>query len=84
MRVVFRVAWSRWATGVGRALGRAAGLRPSGFAWTKLAGPYFGNAVGTLVHSGRSAQVTVEGTDSAGELVEVIHLPLTAPTLDID
>jgi hypothetical protein len=76
MRAVFRAAWSGWATGIGRALCRIAGLPPTPFAWTKLAGPYFGNAVSTIVHSGRSAQVTVEGTDRAGGLVTVAQVAL--------
>jgi hypothetical protein len=76
MRAVFRAAWSGWATSAGRALCRVAGVAPGRLAWTKLAGPYFGNAVGTLVHSGQSAQVTVEGTDPTGQLTTVARVAL--------
>ena len=91
MRAVFRAAWSSWATAAGRALCRVAGLAPTRLAWTKLAGPYFGTAVGTLIHSGQSTVVTVEGTGPAGELttaarVVLAGLEAAAPgrPLDID
>lgn len=45
--------------------------------WRKLAGPYFGNAVATLVHSGRSAEVTIEGTTADGHLRPVMRQRLT-------
>jgi hypothetical protein len=77
MKPVFRTAWSAGAARVGRALSRAAGAEPTPISWAKLAGPYFGNAVGTLVHSGRSAQVTIEGTDANAKLVNVAQVPLT-------
>ncbi len=62
MRAVFRTAWR---SGFGRDL-----------AWDKLAGPYFGTAVGTLVHSGQSARVTIEGADGSGALVPVADVEL--------
>ena len=62
----------------GRALGRAARVRPAPLTWTKLAGPYFGTAVGTLVHNGRSAHVLIEGTTPAGDLKVVARQVLAA------
>ena len=76
MRAVFRAAWGPRATALGRLLCRVSGCREERIGWQKLAGPYFGNAVGTLVHSGRSARVTVEGTDPAGHLVPVADVEL--------
>jgi hypothetical protein len=76
MRAVFRAAWGPRATALGRLLCRVSGCPEERIGWRKLAGPYFGNAVGTLVHSGRSARVTVEGTDPAGQLVPVADVEL--------
>jgi hypothetical protein len=41
-----------------------------------LAGPYFGNAVATLEHHGRGAEVVIEGTTSDGYLREVARQQL--------
>jgi hypothetical protein len=77
MRPVFRTAWSAGSARAGRILSRATGLEPTRISWAKLAGPYFGNAVGVLVHSGRSAQVTIEGTDPEARLHRVARVPLS-------
>ncbi len=78
MRAVFRAAWTGRVSRAGRALGRAARVRPAPLTWTKLAGPYFGTAVGTLVHNGRSAHVLIEGTTPAGDLKVVARQVLAA------
>jgi hypothetical protein len=39
--------------------------------WKKLAGPYFGNAVGTLRLDGQVATARIEGTTKDGELHSV-------------
>jgi hypothetical protein len=77
MRVAFRLSWERTGARFGRAVARLAGLPPATPRWYRLAGPYFGNAVGTLVHHGRSAHVAFEGTDPAGELVAFAGVDLT-------
>ena len=41
-----------------------------------LAGPYFGNVAGTIVHSGEYADVTIEATDGDANLVRLAHLQL--------
>ena len=46
--------------------------------WKKLAGPYFGNAVATLEHRGRGAEVVIEGTTSDGHLREVARQRLAS------
>jgi hypothetical protein len=79
LRAVFRVAWRPGATRIGRAIRRTAGLAPTRVRWTKLAGPYFGTAIGTIVHSGQSALVTIDGTAPDGRLVEVARVPLAEP-----
>jgi hypothetical protein len=44
--------------------------------WERLAGPYFGNAISTLRHTGRRAVVRVEGTTKEGDLFEVAEVSL--------
>jgi hypothetical protein len=51
-------------------------VRSPGFGWRRLAGPYFGNAVGILRHDGLAASVRVEGTTDQGELFEVAAVAL--------
>lgn len=80
MRPLMRLGWWRVPAAATRALARSAGLPRPGVAWRKLAGPYFGNAIGTLVHDGPSAQVVIEGTDKRGELRTVAALPLRPGT----
>jgi hypothetical protein len=79
MRQVFRVAWGSRSAWAGRMLARLSGVAPLRLRWTKLAGPYFGNAIGTLVHSGHSGYVSIEATDAQAELVRVMHTELAGP-----
>ena len=46
--------------------------------WKKLAGPYFGNAIATLEHRGRAAEVVIEGTTRTGRLCEVARRRLAS------
>ncbi|MDQ7910906.1 alkaline phosphatase D family protein [Phytohabitans sp. ZYX-F-186] len=78
MRPVLRLGWWRGPTAVARTLARAARVAAPAVRWRKLAGPYFGNAVSTLVHEGRSARVLIEGTTTGGDLREVAAVELTA------
>jgi hypothetical protein len=78
IRPVMRFGWSPSAAKAMRAFARAAGLPAPSVRWRKVAGPYFGNAVGLLVHRGRSAKVTIEGTTGDKRLVEVATVDLTA------
>jgi hypothetical protein len=77
MRPLMRFAWSRAAARAMRGLAKSAGVGRPGLRWTRLAGPYFGNAVSTLRHDGERAVVTVEGTAKDGALFEVATVPLT-------
>jgi hypothetical protein len=76
MRPVLRLGWWRGPAVVARALARAAHVAAPAVRWRKRAGPYFGNAVGTLVHDGRSARVLIEGTTTAGDLRPVAAVDL--------
>jgi PhoD-like phosphatase len=71
IRPLMRFSWSRVAARGVRGLARTAGVRRPPWRWTRLAGPYFGNAVSTLRLTGGTATVTVEGTTSGGGLFEV-------------
>ncbi|WP_328850388.1 alkaline phosphatase family protein [Micromonospora globbae] len=77
LRPLMRLGWSPGPAAATAALARSAGVRRAGVRWRKLAGPYFGNAVATLVHSGRSAEVTIEGTTADGHLRPVMRQRLT-------
>jgi hypothetical protein len=76
MRPAVRFGWSRGAAAAARALARLVGTPAPGVRWDLVSGPYFGNAVGTLVHNGRSATVTIEGTAPDGRLHPLAELAL--------
>jgi hypothetical protein len=82
MRPALRLGWGRSAAAGARALARSAGLPRPGVRWRKLTGPYFGNAVGSLVHTGKSARVLIEGTTTGGELRPVGKVTLTSPSAE--
>ncbi|MEV0002005.1 alkaline phosphatase D family protein [Micromonospora sp. NPDC050980] len=77
MRPLMTLGWNPGPSGAARALARSAGVRRPLVRWRKLAGPYFGNAVATLTHRGRSAAVVIEGTTSDGELRPVARQRLS-------
>jgi len=58
-RTVFRVGWSRLLGKVTKTLGRWDDVPPLPLSWSKIAGPYFGNSLGTLLFDGRSAVFTL-------------------------
>jgi hypothetical protein len=78
VRPLMRLGWWRGPTQFTRSLARSVGLRRPVVWWRKVAGPYFGNAVGTLTHLGRSAEVTIEGTTKDGDLKIVARESLAA------
>ena len=80
MRPVLRLGWGGAMTTATRWLARTAGLPPTPVGWRRIAGPYFGNAVSTLTHDGRRADVRIEGTDSDGHLRPVAERTLAAPS----
>jgi len=71
MRPLIKLCWNPGLASAARALACSAGVRRPTVRWRKLAGPYFGNAVATLEHRGRGAEVMIEGTTSDGHLREV-------------
>ncbi|MDT4986736.1 MAG: hypothetical protein QOI74_830, partial [Micromonosporaceae bacterium] len=68
MHVATRLAWSRYAARVARRLARLAGTPDRGLRWELATGPFFDNAVSTLVLRDRDAYALVEGTDEGARL----------------
>ncbi|GAB4102078.1 alkaline phosphatase D family protein [Micromonospora taraxaci] len=78
IRPLMKLGWSAGPAGATRALARSAGVRRPSVRWRKLAGPFFGNAVATLTHRGRGADVVIEGTTKDGHLRTVMRRRLSA------
>jgi hypothetical protein len=78
MRPLMKLCWNRGLASAARVLARSAGVPRPPVCWKKLAGPYFGNAVSTLEHRGRAAEVVIEGTTSDGHLREVARQRLAS------
>jgi hypothetical protein len=74
MRPLMRFSWSRLAARGVRGLARSAGVGRPAWSWKRLAGPYFGNAVSTLLLAGPTATVKVEGTTKEGSLFSVAEV----------
>jgi hypothetical protein len=63
MRLAFRLAWSRVAERTVRVLLSGLGtVPPPRLHWRRTAGPFFGNAIGTLLLDGRRASLTIESS----------------------
>ncbi|MDR7273312.1 alkaline phosphatase D family protein [Catenuloplanes atrovinosus] len=78
MRPLMRVGWAGWAAVIAHGLARVSGARTPSLRWRKTGdGPYFGNAVATLVHRDLEARVLIEGTTPDGGLDVVADVVLT-------
>ena len=61
MKVAFRIGWSRAAEACTRFLLTSVARVPKQeLSWSKLAGPYYGNEIATLLLDGRSARLVIE------------------------
>ena len=81
MKVAFRIGWSRAAEACTRfLLSSVARVPKQELYWSKLAGPFYGNEIATLLLDGRSARLVIEkaGRDRSGtpRLTPVVDLPL--------
>ena len=76
MRLAVKLAWSRSAARAARAVARLAGTPAPGVRWDLVAGPFYGNAIGTLVHTGRGGSATIEGTTAEARLRPLARLDL--------
>jgi hypothetical protein len=68
IRIAARLGWSRGAGRTARGLAKLAGTPAPSVRWNLVAGPFFGNAVSTLIHRGRDGYALIEGTDADGRL----------------
>jgi phosphodiesterase/alkaline phosphatase D-like protein len=59
-RTMFRLGWSRLLEKVTTTIGRWDDVPPLPVRWSKTTGPYFGNALGTLVFSDRDARFRLD------------------------
>jgi hypothetical protein len=68
IRAATRLGWSRSAGRLARGLAELAGTPAPSVRWELAAGPFFGNAISTLIHRGGEAYALVEGTDARARL----------------
>ncbi|GHJ49825.1 alkaline phosphatase [Catellatospora sp. TT07R-123] len=84
MRTLLRLGWWRVLSGPAWLVARAFGVPRPRVRWRTGRPPYFGTAVATLTHRGRSADVLIEGAHPGGRLTPVLQHRLadtpTAPT----
>ncbi|MCH0539012.1 alkaline phosphatase family protein [Streptomyces sp. MUM 203J] len=71
LQLGFRFGWSRAGRALGRALTRHGRTGPSGVAWRRTGGPWFGNQLMTLALHGRRARLLLEQAGRRGELTPV-------------
>jgi hypothetical protein len=81
MKLAFRVSWSRVAERCMRFLLSVVSQVPKQpLSWDRIAGPFYGNEIATLLLDGRSVRLVIEqaGRDRAGSsrLTPVLDLPL--------
>ncbi|NJC68177.1 alkaline phosphatase family protein [Planosporangium thailandense] len=68
IRIAAGVGWTGGAGRFARGLARLAGTPAPSLRWELTAGPFFGNAISTLLLRGREAYALVEGTDPQARL----------------
>jgi hypothetical protein len=79
IKVATRMAWSRGAARATRRLARLAGTPAPAVRWRLAYGPFFGNAIGTLIHRDRDAYALLEGTTPEARLKRLGAARLHAP-----
>lgn len=78
-RLVFRLGWSRLLEKVTTTLGRWDDVPPLPLHWTKTVGPFFGNALGTLVLDGRSAEFLLHKATTTHQSEDRMELVTSLP-----
>ncbi|HEY5629444.1 MAG TPA: alkaline phosphatase D family protein [Candidatus Limnocylindrales bacterium] len=81
MRLVFTVAWNRFAAGVTRRLVRLARAKPPTIDWTTTAGPFFGNHLAALRFDGRAVQFGLQKSALNG--LRTVATPVAEATRDL-
>jgi hypothetical protein len=79
MKAGFVAGWSRFAAAVALPFARLAGVPRLPLRWKKLAGPYFGNALATVILDGRAAHLELERVKPGAG-----HVPRLSPVLSMD
>lgn len=72
-RVLLGLGWWRLLAWPTRLLVRLLRLGTPGLRWRPLRKPWFGAAIGTIVYSGQSRSILLEGVAPDGTLVEVVR-----------
>ncbi|MGB9281694.1 MAG: alkaline phosphatase D family protein [Pseudonocardiaceae bacterium] len=75
--VAIRIAWFGPLAAVVRRVVRRFGVADPALSWRLLRGPLFGNAVATLMFSGRNAEVIFEKSGPTGRLEPVSRIELS-------
>ncbi|GAA1812954.1 alkaline phosphatase family protein [Planosporangium flavigriseum] len=68
IKMAARLGWTRGAGRFARGLAKLAGTPAPSVRWELTSGPFFGNAISTLIHRGREAYALIEGTDARARL----------------
>jgi hypothetical protein len=71
IKAATRLGWSRGAGRFARGLAALAGTPAPSVRWELTSGPFFGNAVSTLIHRDLEAYALVEGTDRRARLTRL-------------
>ena len=75
MKIGFRIFWNRFVERFLRVLlGAVATVPRPSFTWTRLAGPFFGNAIAELSFSGRRAEGRLHRSAPLGDTEELIEV----------
>jgi len=87
MRLVFKLAWSRFAHRLSAGLSRLGRVPPVDISWETTAGPYFGNHVAMLKIDGRTAEFALAKSAFDGPVTLATPVPeafrrLTGPVDD--
>ncbi|MGQ0773008.1 MAG: alkaline phosphatase D family protein [Pseudonocardiales bacterium] len=76
LRVLLRAAWSGPLTRLVRRVVCRRGLPAPPLSWHRVTGPFFGNALATLVFADRGAELVIESALRSGQLTPVSRLEL--------
>lgn len=74
---LLRAGWVRPLAAVVRNMVRRYGVPDPTLSWRLLRGPFFGNAVATLLFSGRTAELVIDKSGHGGQLEPVARIELT-------
>ncbi|MGH3904074.1 MAG: alkaline phosphatase D family protein [Pseudonocardiaceae bacterium] len=78
-KVLLRAGWMRPVAGAVRRMVRRRGVPDPPLSWERVAGPFYGTALATLVLSERDAELVIESAhrvEGSGELLEAVRIEL--------